>query len=158
VDSKWNTNAYQQYKDRMYRLAESVLGQYVSYNGKAADTLVFASCAGMTASGKYAWSGNEPEPYLRGGRYSPEKIDRSSPVFTRGEIQAMVKTYNNKYPNNAITLGGDPAQWIKILRTDPYGYVEQLQIGNRTFTGGNARLYFFGSTVLRSHNFTVSYQ
>ena len=158
VDSKWNTAAYQQYKDKMYRLAQAVLGRYVSYNGKAADTLVFASCMGMTASAKYAWSGSEPEPYLRGGRYSPEAIDRTTPSFTRAEIQAMVKTYNGKYPNNKITLGSNPAQWIQILRTDTNGYVEQLQIGDRTFTGGNARLYFFGSTVLRSHNFTVQYE
>ena len=70
----------------------------------------------------------------------------------------MVKTYNGKNPNNVITLGSDPSQWFKILSTDPYGYVEQIQIGDRVFTGGNARLHFFGTLVLRSHNFTVSYE
>ena len=157
-DSKWNANPAKQYRDKMYSLAESVLGRYVSYNGGTADALVFASCAGVTASGKYAWSGNEPAPYLRGGRSSPETVDRSSLTYTHSDIQAMVKTYNSKYPGNAITLGSDPSQWFKILSKDANGYVEQLQIGNRVFTGGNARLYFFGSMVLRSHNFTVKYE
>jgi len=68
-----------------------------------------------------------------------------------------VNTYNAKYPAKAITVGADASQWLKILRTDANGYVEQLQIGDRVLTGGEARLYFFGSTNLRSHNFTMGF-
>ena len=153
----WNSNFAKQYHAQMLALASSVLGKYVSYKGQVAETLFFASCAGYTASGKYAWGGNDPAPYLTGGRTSPETISRSYPTFTTDQIKDMVKAYNSKYPGKAITLGADASQWLKVLRTDAYGYVEQLQIGDRTLTGGDARNNFFGALNIRSHNFTVSF-
>jgi peptidoglycan hydrolase-like amidase len=129
----------------------------VVYGNKVASAIYFASCNGYTASGKYAWSGNEPEPYLAGGVSSPEKADRRSFSLTTNEIMAMVDAYNKTYPI-AISLSSDASQWIKILSKDAHGYVEQIQIGNRVFTGGNARLYFFKTEKLRSHNFTMSFE
>jgi len=35
--------------------------------------------------------------------------------------------------------------------------VEQVQIGDRVFTGGNARMHFFGSRNVRSHNFSMNF-
>jgi len=85
-------------------------------------------------------------------------VARSYPTFTTDRIRELANAYNAKYPAKAITLGADASQWLKILRTDANGYVEQFQIGDRTLTGGEARLYFFGSTTIRSHNFTMSFQ
>ena len=154
----WNSTYAKQFHTQMLSLAGAVAGRYVSYNGKAAETLYFASCAGYTASAQYAWGGTTPAAYLTGGRTSPETISRTYPTFTSDQIKSLVNTYNSKYPGKAITLGSDASQWIKVLRTDAYGYVEQIQIGNRTFTGGDARMQFFGSSSVRSHNFTVVFQ
>ena len=154
----WNSNFAKQFHEKMLALASSVLGKYVTYNGQAAETLYFASCNGYTASAQYAWGGNAPLPYLIGGVASPETVARSNPGFTTDQIKGFAATYNSKYPGKAITLGADASQWIKVLRTDAYGYVEQIQIGNRVLTGGEARLYFFGTLNLRSHNFTVGFQ
>jgi len=153
----WNSSYAKQFHTRMLELAGSVLGKYVTYNGATAETLYFASCAGYTASAQYAWGGNAPAAYLTGGRTSPETVSRSYPSFTSEQIQEFVRTYNAKNPGKAITLGADASQWIKVLRTDAHGYVEQIQIGDRTFTGGDARMQFFGSMNIRSHNFTVSF-
>ena len=154
----WNSTYAKQFHTQMLALANAVMGKYVSYNGKAAETLYFASCAGYTASAQYAWGGATPAAYLTGGRTSPETISRSYPTFTSDQIKGLVDAYNSKYPSKAITLGADASQWIKVTRTDAYGYVEQLQIGNRTFTGGDARMQFFGPASVRSHNFTVVFQ
>jgi len=153
----WNSAYAKQFHTRMLQLADAVLGKYVSYSGKTAETLYFASCAGYTASAQYAWGGNAPAAYLAGGRSSPETVARSYPSYTTEQIRDLVTAYNAKYPGKAITLGTDASQWIKVLRTDAYGYVEQIQIGNRTLTGGEARMQFFGSMNVRSHNFTVSF-
>jgi len=154
----WNSNFARQFHTRMLDLANSVLGKYVTYNGNTAETLYFASCAGYTASAQYAWGGNAPAAYLTGGCSSPETIARSYPSFTTDQIKAFVAAYNAKFPSKAITLGADASQWIQVLRTDANGYVEQIQIGNRTFTGGEARMQFFGTVNVRSHNFTMGFQ
>ncbi|MCL2299555.1 MAG: hypothetical protein FWC27_05350, partial [Firmicutes bacterium] len=103
------------------------------------------------------WGGAAPAAYLAGGCASPETVSRSYPAFTSEQIKELVKAYNAKYPSRAITLGADASQWIQVLRADANGYVEQLRIGDRTFTGGDARMQFFGARNLRSHNFTVSF-
>ena len=154
----WNSAFGKKQQDKMLSLASSVLGKYVAYNGQTAETLFFASCVGYTASGKYAWGGNDPLPYLTGGRSSPEAPAYSNPVFTTDEIKAFVKAYNNKYPKVPITLGADASKWIEVLRTDAYGYVEKIRIGDQELTGGQARNNFFGALNLRSHNFTVSFK
>jgi peptidoglycan hydrolase-like amidase len=158
-EATWNSNFAQSFKTKLYALADAVLGQYITYNGGVADNLFFASCAGATGSAKYAWSDkNDPAPYLAGGRSSPEAFAYSYPAFTTDQLRTMVKTYNDKNPGNAITLGSDASQWLKILSKDEDGYVQYIQIGNRTFTGGLARLYFFTPANLRSHNFTMAFE
>ena len=157
-DSQWNSAYTKKQKDKLNNLANEVIGRYVAYNNGAANALVFASCSGYTTSAKYAWGGYEPEPYLKGGSSSPETVSRTNFTLTKADVQAMVKTYNSNNPKNKITLGSDASQWIKILNTDAHGYVEKVRIGDRTLTGGHARLYFFTATRLRSHNFTVKYQ
>ncbi|MCL2445332.1 MAG: hypothetical protein FWD06_00990 [Oscillospiraceae bacterium] len=156
-DGEWNSGFAQQFHAPMLALANSVRGTYVSHNGSVADALYFASSAGHTASAQWAWSGGPPSPYLRGGRTSPETVNRSSPSFTTQEIQRMVDDYNRRFPGNAITLGNNAAQWFEVLSTCPHGYVEQVRIGDRIFTGGNARMNFFGSRTVRSHHFTVNF-
>ena len=156
-DADWNSSYAAQYRPGMLALAASVLGKYVAYNGAAAETLYSASCRGYTASAQYVWNSSVPAAYLAGGRESPETVAVSKPVFTTDQLRSMVNAYNAKNPGNAITLGGDASQWIKILAADPYGYVQSIQIGNRTFTGNNARMSVFGAANLRSHNFTFTF-
>lgn len=156
-DSQWNSDFCKKFHSGMLALANSVLGKYVSYEGKAASALYSHSCAGYSASAQYAWGGGTPAPYLTGGVPSPEPKEISYPVFTTDDIKSLVRDYNAKYPSKAITLGSDARQWIKVLSTDPYGYVKQVQIGNQILTGGDARNKFFTTSKLRSHNFTVAF-
>jgi SpoIID/LytB domain protein len=156
-NADWYSSYAAQFRPKMLELAASVLGKYVAYNGKVAQTLYSSSCVGRTASAQYVWNSAAPEAYLTGGRESPETVSVSNPSFTTDQLREMVRVYNIKNPGNAITLSGDASQWIKIVSTDQNGYVQLVQIGNRTFMGNAARLNFFGASVLRSHNFTFAF-
>ena len=157
-DADWNSDWARQFHEPMLAMAREVAGRYVSFNGRVANTLYFASSAGRTASAQWAWSGNYlPSPYLTGGRYSPEAVDRSAIQLTTEQIRRKVNDYNARFPNNRITLCNNPAQWIRVLNHCPAGYVERIQIGNRILTGGNARMHFFGARVVRAHAFTVNF-
>jgi len=156
-DAEWESNFAQQFHEPMLALANTVRGEFVSHNGRVADALYFASSAGHTASAQWAWGGHPPSPYLRGGRPSPETVERSNPSFTQQEIRRMVEDYNRRFPSTPIVLGEEAADWIRVLATCPHGYVQQVRIGDRTFTGGQARMNFFGSRTVRSHNFTVDF-
>ena len=153
----WNSDFAAQYRPKMLELARAVMGKYVAYNGAAAETLYFASCNGFTSSSQYVWNSAPPVAYLAGGRESPEAKAVTNPVFTTDQLRSLVNAYNAKNPGNAITLGSDASQWIQIDKVDPNGYIQEMRIGNRTFTGNNARLNFFGTTNLRSHNFTFTF-
>lgn len=153
----WNSTYAAQFRPKMLELANAVLGKYVVHNGVMAETLYFASCKGFTTSSQYVWNSAAPAAYLVGGRESPEIVAVSNPVFTTDQLRALVDSYNKKNPSKAITLGSDASQWIEILRTDPYGYVQAMRIGNREFTGNAARLYVFTTAGLRSHNFTFTF-
>jgi len=156
----WNSNFARQFHAPMLALAQNVLGNYVAFNGAVADTLYFASCAGFTGSAQFAWGDGSraPQPYLIGGRASPETIERTYPTLTTDQIRALVTEYNANPRNaNKITLGSDASQWLRIISTDQHGYVMEIMVGDRSFTGGSARLNFFGTRTLRSHNFTMSF-
>jgi len=91
-----------------------------------------------------------------GGERDPKPC-RFPAVFTTEQLRSLVDAYNAKHPGNAITLGSNASQWIKILSTDPYGYVLSIQISNRTFTGNNVSMDIFRPANLRSHNFTFTF-
>lgn len=155
--SDWNLNFTKQFHAGMLSLAREVRGKYVTYDGAIANTLYFSSCGGYTASAAFAWDESTPAAYLTGGKTSPEALEYSTVSFTSDKIRELVSAYNKKYPSKQITLGSDVSQWIKILSTDRYGYVEYLQIGDRQLTGGTARLNFFTPANIKSHNFTMSF-
>ena len=137
----------------------SVLGNYLSYNGKPAGTYYFASAAGKTASASSVWGG-ESIPYLEGGITSPEKVDISTKEYTAKEMYDLIQSYASS-SGKKITLGSNPADWLKIISHDSaysssIGYVSKISVGGITMSG-NA----FRSNVLKlkikSHCFTVVY-
>jgi peptidoglycan hydrolase-like amidase len=156
--AEWREQA--KYQAKSLALAAEVLGEYVDFGGKTANTLYFASSAGKTANAAYVWNSSSPESYLTGGRTSPETVQISNPSFTSAEIRAFVATYNAAQTSSAkrITLGSDPATWFGTPKTDSVGYVESIRVGDKTLTGGEVRSKLFTTKRLRSHCFTISFQ
>ena len=128
--------------------------KYVDYNGKAAFTCYFDSCAGKTTAAASTWGGNYP--YLCGGNQSPEEIEIATAEFTAEEMKAMILAYDSK-----IILEDDPSQWLKIISHDAAyssttGYVETMKIGNKEIKGN----HFRGNVTnyqIRSHCFKMEY-
>ena len=127
---------------------------YVDYNGKAAFTCYFDSCAGKTTAAASTWGGNYP--YLCGGNSSPETVEIAVAEFTVEEMKALILDYNNE-----IILEENPSEWLKIISHDSaynssIGYVDYIKVGNKEIRG-NA---FRGSVTdykIRSHCFEMKY-
>jgi peptidoglycan hydrolase-like amidase len=128
--------------------------RYVDYNGSAAFTCYFDSCAGKTTAAASTWGGNYP--YLCGGNPSPETVEIATAEFTVEEMKDLILAYNSD-----AVLKADPAQWLKIISHDEaysssVGYVEKMKIGDKEIRG-NA---FRGSVMdykIRSHCFSMEY-
>ena len=128
--------------------------RYVDYNGSAAFTCYFDSCAGKTTAAASTWGGNYP--YLCGGNPSPETVEIATAEFTAEEMKDLILAYNSD-----AVLEADPAQWLKIISHDEaysssVGYVEKMKIGDKEIRG-NA---FRGSVMdykIRSHCFSMEY-
>lgn len=127
---------------------------YVDYNGKAAFTCYFDSCAGKTTAAATTWGGDYP--YLCGGNLSPETVEIATAEFTVEEMRKILTDYNKD-----IILEDNPSQWLRIISHDSaynssVGYVEKIKVGNLEIRG-NA---FRGSVMnyqIRSHCFKMEY-
>lgn len=141
---------------------DAVLGVAVYYNGKYANTVYHSTSCGSTTSSQAVWGG--ALPYL----VSVESdYDRKSPYYksiytiSEDDFAAKVKKVY------AITLDGDPQDWISISHDAPGGYVGTVEIGGETrsqggtygtgvITGRSVREKLL-SFALRSHCFDVEY-
>ena len=127
---------------------------YVDYNGQPAFTCYFASSAGKTASANSVWGGNYA--YLSGGAKSPEKVEVAELKISAEDMKKMILAYDS-----SVTLGDDPAQWIKIVSHDKaysadIGYASVVRVGNKEIRGNRFRSDVMGYQ-LRSHCFTIKY-
>ncbi|MGI6249270.1 MAG: SpoIID/LytB domain-containing protein [Acutalibacteraceae bacterium] len=136
------------------KAVRATLGEYLSYNGSPITAFYFSSCAGKTVSSASVWGGSLP--YLQGGISSPESFETTTKSLTVEEFRAFVNDYNRNYPDKAITLQEDPAQWIKIIKTDSAGYVETVRVGDREMRGYHFRHDLLKLSI-KSHCFTFTY-
>ena len=142
---------------------KSVLGEYLTYNGKTISAQFFASSAGKTTSAESVWGGNYP--YLQGGVESIESVSASSTSVSTAEFKKMVEAYNRNNPSKSITLSGAPSGWLEILSHDrargDVGYVREIRVGDRTMSGNDFRVFYntYSSDAtpgLRSHCFSIA--
>jgi len=137
---------------------KSVLGEYLSYNGKPVMATYYAMSAGRTVKASTVWSG-ETYPYLETPVEStPDKSCaryKTTYKISAGEFRELMKS------NIGVELTGNPEDWIIIIKHDSavsskVGYVEKMTVGNKTISGsafrGTAMAY-----KIRSHCFTVEY-
>ena len=139
---------------------DTPVAKYVDYNGKAANTVYFASSAGKTASASSVWSANT-YPYLNGGVSSCETVDTSTKEISAAEMKKLIESYA-KDNNKEITLSDNPAEWLEILSHDGAynsntGYVTEIRVGNVKIKGNAFRCYVLDFKI-RSHCFTVEYK
>ncbi|MBR3818431.1 MAG: hypothetical protein IKJ41_04705 [Clostridia bacterium] len=136
------------------------VAKYVDYNGKAANTVYFASSAGKTASAGSVWSA-DTYPYLRGGVSSPETVDATTVEISASDMKKYIMSYA-KDNNKTITLSDNPAEWLEILSHDKAynsgtGYVTEIRVGDYKLKGNAFRCYVLDFKI-RSHCFTFEYK
>ncbi|MGN0975325.1 MAG: SpoIID/LytB domain-containing protein [Gemmiger sp.] len=150
--------------------AQEVAHVLVTYNGQVCFTPYFASASTGTASAKDVW-GNE-RAYLQAVD-SPYDRTTATNWNTNGNATGCARFSADALcqavlEKTGIDLSGvDKNQWFKILSTNSYGWVTQMQIGpdggqNTTCSGRWFReTLTAGKSVdgrsLRSHCFTFTY-
>ena len=137
---------------------KSVLGEYLSYNGRPIMATFYAMSAGKTVKASTVWGG-ATYPYLEKSVDSPldKKCARYKTTYTISaeDFKALMDK------NLGVELSGNPAEWIKIVKHDgavssSVGYVEKMTVGGKSVTGA----YFRSNAMqykIRSHCFTVTY-
>lgn len=154
-------SSYSKCSEAVKSACAAVAGQYLTYNGSVINAVYSALTAGSTCESQSVWGGSLP--YLSAVKTTYDLTVPSlikTKTFTADELRAMINAYDPK-----IVLPEDKSQWIRILSTDgcidgTRGYVTQLLVGDRVFTGSQVYNRFFCSLMgysLRSHAFTVVY-
>ena len=143
---------------------KAVLGEYLSYNGKAALTQFFASSAGKTTNSTNVWGGSG-YPYLCGGVDSAENVSVSTVRVSAEDFKAIINAYNKNHSSNPITLSGDPSGWLEILEHDGargnVGYISSIRVGDKVMSGNTFRTVFnsyrnSGTSGIKSHCFSFT--
>ncbi len=144
----------------MASASDTPVAKYVDYNGKAANTVYFASSAGKTASAVSVWSA-DTYPYLRGGVSSPETVDATTVEISAADMKKYIESYA-KDNGKTIVLSENPAEWLEILSHDSAyssstGYVTEIRVGDHKLKGNAFRCYVLDFKI-RSHCFTFEYK
>ncbi len=134
---------------------DAPVAKYVDYNGAAANTVYFSTCAGKTASAESVWKAGQ-YPYLAGGVSSPEDPAPSDFEISAEEMKKLIQTHSDE-----IVLSDNPAEWLEVVEHDgcinqTCGYVTTIRVGNATMKGNAFRASLMKYKI-RSHCFTVTY-
>ncbi len=139
----------------IYKIVDEVMGQYLTYNGKVAQTVYFATSAGMTAACKNIWTADLPYLTPVESKYDSE-VSGYKKTKTISEEDMKRKLEDNF----DVKLSNNPENWIKIISHDKavsedIGHAISVSIdGQKTVKG--ARIYeVFG---LRAPCYTVEYK
>ena len=126
----WGETEYPTMLAKVKKAVDSTSGLYLLYDGKLINPLFCYASAGITRS--YG----ESAPYLKQkespGDLLAEKF-RSLPVFETGEFVRKI----NEIPG-AVTVTEEVlkhGEGIQIVERDGSGYVKQVQVGQKTYTG-----------------------
>lgn len=147
-----------EYSDEVYNAVRAVFGEYLSFGNTAAFTPYFMLSAGRTTPADIVYGKNFP--YLRAVDCATDKTRdgyKNELIFSADDMRAMLLAYDE-----SLTLGEDPAQWVKVLKHDGavnagVGYVETVSVGDKEISGVE-----FAEKVLTGKNvpsqcFSVTY-
>lgn len=132
---------------------------YISYNGKYANAVYYANCAGTTTSSVNAWGGSSIS-YLCGGVSSPEEVSITTYEISAKDMKKKIQSYANSN-GLSVDFSGSPATWLDIIShdgsySDAVGYIGEIAICGNTVSGNTFRTSVMGGK-LRSHCFTIQY-
>lgn len=133
---KWGEN-YAFYAGKIRNAVRATAGEIMVYNGEPILAAFHAQSAGKTEDAENVW--NEAVPYLK----SVDSMDDKNAPDNKTVVTFSAKELSDK-------LGCDVEE-ISILSRTEAGYVDEVQAGDRIFTGREVR----EALALRSANFTI---
>lgn len=148
LKERWGEK-YILYKAKIDSAVEETEGEIMTYEDEIIEAVFHSTSAGYTENSENLW--NEEKPYLKSVE---SKQDEKAPdyiVKTVFENDAIVAKLEQKYSDIVIT-NAPILQQIQIIKRSEAGYIMQIQIGNKIFTGNEIRVLL----GLRSTNFTVN--
>lgn len=124
----WGENGFAKMYAKLQTAVKETDGIYLLYEGKLIEPLYCYASAGKTRS-----RGDE-YPYLKQAESQGDLLAegyRSLPVFTRKNFVNRI----NSIPGAVMISEEQVPEEIQIVERDGAGYVKQVQIGQKTYTG-----------------------
>lgn len=141
---------YESYYQKVAACVDAVYPQVLTYEKEPILAAFHAISGGRTETASNVW-GSE-YPYL-------VAVDSEGDSLCDGYSSAQ--TVSEKEVKNALTdalpnvkLPAKPADWMRIQKNTPSGYVDTVQIGTESLSGQQIRSLF----RLRSADFSIQYQ
>ena len=140
---------FEQYEKKIRTAVESTAGEILVYDQEPILAAFHAISAGATEDAENLWSG-EDLPYLQS---VPSPMDTTSTeyVYTVSLTEEETAALLQQADPELILAEGSLIDQMQVLSRSDAGYIEQMQIGNRTYTGAQVRT----ALGLRSADFTV---
>ena len=148
MKQKWK-NHFEEYYNHINEAVEDTKGEIMVYDNEPILAVFHAESGGKTESAENVWQ--KEIPYLKSVDSS---LDIKAPNFETSicfTYDEVLKRFCNKY-NDFILNEQTLPQQIYIQSCSPAGYVQKMQIGNKTLTGREVREIL----NLRSANFTIN--
>ena len=143
---------FEQYEKKIRTAVESTAGEILVYDQEPILAAFHAISAGATEDAENLWSG-EDLPYLQS---VPSPMDTTSTeyVYTVSLTEEETAALLQQADPELILAEGSLIDQMQVLSRSDAGYIEQMQIGNRTYTGAQVRT----ALGLRSADFTITYK
>ena len=144
MKQKWGEH-FTEYYNKISDAVEQTKGEIMIYDNEPILAVFHSESAGKTEDAENVWQ--KQIPYLKSVDSS---LDKNAPDFEKSisyTFDEMTKSFCNTYKDFSFSNNQ-----IKILSHTPAGYVQKIQIGNKTLTGREVREIL----NLRSSNFTVN--
>ena len=128
MEKRWGTDYFAKKYQKLKMAVEATAGMYLTYNGTYIEPLFCRISAGMTRSRGEAY------PYLKQAESAGDLLAEDYLhlyTFTNRQLAELVSSIPDASPVSATQLPGG----IQIVKRDGAGYVEQIQIGKKTYTG-----------------------
>lgn len=128
METMWGSESFVTYYQLVEEAVRSTAGMVMTYDGKLIEPLFHRASTGTTRVG------DESHPYL-------QAVDSRGDVEAEGYLTMVnwrkedFASRINQIPDSVPVDAGQLPQSIQIIVRDEGGYVEQIQIGTKVYTG-----------------------
>lgn len=143
---KWG-DKYETYEKKIEEAVKDIFGKTITYDGETITAAFHAISCGQTFSAEEVWS--KDVPYLKSVTSAGDKL---SPDYS-STLTLTADEFKKAFAGSGAEFGGDAKKWIGEIKKTDSGYISCAVIGEKEFTGAQAR----EKLGLRSACFEIKY-